>query len=234
MGGKDQEEFDDAALVASVEKCIGQLKDYRVPAFPPLEKKSGSKMVRLAAVLRSVLAYRLVDIADAALDMFERGRLVPGCTLTRSVIETVAGVHLLRKRMSAVGTVEELEKFLDFLYRATFASRDGSTNYDAMNVLTLVGHLGKDYKFCQDEYHHLSEYTHPNLKGGLMAYSKIDKETFSAELGLNPAGLSVGVFGLGGLELILQVALDELIIMEEAVEGYEDTVFRLSLNVFVD
>lgn len=234
MVGEDQEKMNDAALVASVEECIDQLKGYRVAAFPPFEQRPGSKLVHLAAVWRSTLAYRLVDLADAALDMFKGGRLVPGCTLTRSVMETVAAVHLLRKRISAVETVEKLEEVLVFLLQATFGSRDGSTNYDALNVLTLIGHLDKQYKFCQDEYDHLSEYAHPNLKGGFMAYTKIDKETFSAELGLNPAGVPLGSFGLGGLDLILQVALDEFKTMEEAVEGYEDAVFRLSLGVFVD
>ena len=56
------------------------------------------------------------------------------------------------------------------MQRAPFGSpRQNASNYNAVNILTLIKKLNNEYPFCEREYDHLSEYAHPNLKGGLMA-----------------------------------------------------------------
>ena len=53
----------DAEVAASTRKYIEQLEGYRTPWFPEIEIKPGAKVVRLVAVSKSALAYRLVDIS---------------------------------------------------------------------------------------------------------------------------------------------------------------------------
>ena len=97
----------------------------------------------------------------------------------------------------------------------------------------MVDHLHKEYGI-RDQYDHLSEYAHPNLKGGLMAYSDIDLKTLSAELGINPGGLPLGAFGLGDLELILEMGIDEYKAIEKNTIDFEEMVWRLAPEVFQD
>jgi hypothetical protein len=234
MSDEDLEKRTDAEFVASIRERIEQLKGYRTSSFPAIEKKPGAKLVRMAAVWKSALAYRLVDIADAAVDLIESGRLVPGCILARSVLETVAGVHMLGKRISATREVEQFEGLIDFLMKASFGSRDDSSKFKALNVLTMLDHLDKKYEITQQQYEHLSEYTHPNLKGGLMAYSDIDLKDLRTQFGINPGGLPLGDFGLGDLELILEIAVDEYEAMEKDTEVFEKTVWRLAPEIFRD
>lgn len=233
MGDENLEKRTDAEVAASIREHIERLKGYRTSSFPALEKKPGGKLVRMVAVWKSILAYRLVDIANASLDLFESGRLVPGCILARSVLETVAGVHMLNKHISGVREAEQFEEFVNFLGRASFGSRDQSSNFEAFSVLTMVDHLHKEYGI-RDQYDHLSEYVHPNLKGGLMAYSDIDLKTLSAELGINPGGLPLGAFGLGDLELILEMGIDEYKAIEKNTIDFEEKVWRLSPGYFLD
>ncbi len=233
MGDRNFEKPTDGELAASITNQIEQLKGYCTSSFPALEKKPGAKLVRLVAVWKNILAYRLVDIADASLGLFESGRLVPGCILARSALETVAGVHMLNRRISGVREVEQFEGFMDFLMQAAFGSRNESSDFKALNVLTMLDHLNKKYG-TEDQYDHLSEYTHPNLKGGLMAYSDIDRKTFSVELGINPGGLPLFSFGLGDLDLILMIGIDEYKAIEKDIRDFEEMVWRLAPEVFLD
>lgn len=225
----------EAELVVLIEKNINKIKAYRIESFPPIVAKLGKRIVHLAAIWRSALAYRLVDLAEGSLAMFNEGRLVPGCTLSRSALETLAGVHLLKKRTSKIGNRRELEAVLDFLMCASFGSRDSSSNYDALNVLTMIDHLDKGYSgILRAEYDHLSEFAHPNLKGGLMAYSDIDNKTLGASLGINPGKLPVGAFGLGGLDIVLEVGVDEFEQMQRNLENFEGSVYLQSVGVFIE
>ena len=213
MSDGNSEKRTDAEVVTSIREHIAQLRGYRTSTFPALEKKPGAKLVRLAALLKNALAYRLVDIADASLDLIESGRLVPSCILARSALETVAGVHMLNKRISGVNEIEQFHELVDFLMQVTFGSRDESSNFKSMNVLTMIDHLNKIYGI-KEQYEHLSEYAHPNLKGGLMAYSEIDLKTGRAEFGINPGDLPLVPFGLGDLNIILEIGIMEY----EAIE----------------
>lgn len=217
-----------------IRERIGQLEGYRTSSFPAIEKKPGAKLMRMAAIWKSALAYRLVDVADAAVSLIDSGRLVPGCILARSALETVAGVHMLGKRISATKEVEQFEGLVDFLAKATFGSRDASSSLKALNVLTMLGHLDKKYEITQAQYDHLSEYTHPNLKGGLMAYSDIDQKDLRTEFGINPGGLPLSAFGLGDLELILEFAVLEFETIEKDTKVFEETVWRLAPRIFLD
>ena len=143
-------------------------------------------------------------------------------------------MRMLNKRISEVREAEQFVEFENFLMQASFGSRDESSKFKALNVLTMLDHLNKEYGGIQDEYDHLSEYTHPNLKGGLMAYSDIDLKTLSAEFGINPGGLPLDAFGLGDLELILEIGIDEYKAIEKDTKDFEEMVWRFAPEIYQD
>ena len=140
---------------------------------------------------------------------------------------------MLNKRISGVREAEQLDELANFLMQTAFGSRDESSQFTALNVLTMLDHLNKKYG-CQDLYAHLSEYTHPNLKGGLMAYSDIKLKTLRAEFGINPGRLPLIPFGLGDLELILEMGIGEYEDIAKEATNFEDMVWRLAPAVFQD
>ena len=67
-----------------------------------------------------------------------------------------------------------------------------------------------------------------------MAYSDIVLKTMSVELGINPGGLPLVAFGLGDLELILEVGIDEYKAIKKDTKDFEEMVWRLAPKVFQD
>jgi hypothetical protein len=86
--------------VASAEALIDDLRKQRVSVYPAYQQRPGEKLVRLALIWRQALLYRTVDLASAALSFFKEQRLVPGCTLTRSLYETVAQLNYLHRKVA--------------------------------------------------------------------------------------------------------------------------------------
>lgn len=76
----------------------------------------------------------------------------------------------------------------------------------AIQVLTTIDHMDKEFTGCRSEYDHLCEYAHPNLKGGFGTYVDQKIPTFEIQFGLNPQALTMDTWGLGSLEIILLVA----------------------------
>ena len=141
---------------------------------------------------------------------------------------------MLNKRISGVREVEQFEGFMNFLTQAAFGSRDKSSNFEALNVLTMLDHLNKKYGISREQHDHLSEYTHPNLKGGLMAYSDIDLNNFRVELGINPGGLPLVAFGLGDLQLILEIGIEEYKAIDKETKDFGKLVWRLAPEIYLD
>lgn len=191
--------------LASVQKRIEQLRKILIGAMPPYAPKAGEKLRRLSSIWRQALLHRISDLASAALVMFEQGRLVPGCTLTRSVYETVAQLYLFHKKLAAAVEAKKLADFLEHLDKGAFGSKDGTTDAQAIQVLTAIDHLDKEFTGLRSDYDHLCEYAHPNFKGGLGCYTRFEIPAYNVSFGLNPQSLPMGPFGLGGLDLALQV-----------------------------
>ena len=77
-------------------------------------------------------------MASAALTMFEDCRLVPGCTLTRSLFETVAQTYYIQKKMKEAIESKKLEDMHDYVVRGAWGSKDKSTEQEALQVMTLL------------------------------------------------------------------------------------------------
>lgn len=221
-------------IADSIKELLDRVKTLQVDTFDAIEKKPGAKLNRMVALWKSMLAFRLADIADASLNLIEEDRLVCGNILTRSALETAAAIHVLGKRTSAAKDHSDYDELLQFLQRALFGSRDESSEHDALNVLTMIDHLDKEISVARDQYDHLSEYAHPNLKGGLMAYSSIDIPELTAKLGINPDKLPPITFGLGDLEIVLVVGLEQLERLERIAEEFTETVWEKAPQIFTD
>ena len=198
---------DDATLLASSEKATAELRALLVQQLPPYVPGPGEKLLRLSFVWRETLFHRVVDLSSSALAMFREGRLIPGCTLTRALYETVANLYLFHKKLLKAVESQDLEDLTNCVIKGAWGSKDRELNVaEPLQVLTSIKHLDKEFYGAEREYFHLCEYAHPNMKGGIGTYSKIEIPAYSVNFGTNPQNLRMGPFGLGGLEIILVVA----------------------------
>ncbi|MCW2246205.1 hypothetical protein M2352_001796 [Azospirillum fermentarium] len=124
-------------------------------------------------------AYRIHTLSNGSTSMWNNGNAISSITLSRAVLETVvtfydfyhnlsqleakmdrAGIkELVLKRMNAIRIEEWVKQFEE---------------YKSVNVITMIGRMNKEYPGISDNYEKLSEFSHPNCLGTLMAFGKLD------------------------------------------------------------
>jgi hypothetical protein len=138
---------------------------------------------------RETMIWRFTELAQEALDKFNRNRFAAGIVLTRAAVETAAGLwYLHTKIMKAIkadslGDLDEVLKKLNVGYKDPRALADNLP--EAVSVLTFVGHLDKELDGYKNQSASLSEYSHPNYEGAACLFSWPHADTGLVDFGAN-------------------------------------------------
>ena len=130
-------------------------------------------------VLRELTMWRLVDLLNQAVFLGKEGHILGDRILLRSALETIGVLIYLNQKTEAV--LEGKEKFSDFsnlTSRLLLGSKDGSTEIDSVNILTILGKCNRKYPGIFELYKIMSESAHPNYEGVSFGYSIIDKKEY--------------------------------------------------------
>jgi len=197
----------DAEILLKVSSLLDAFRTDFIEYLEPIKPTTRNILVRIFEVWRQANLRRLVDLADSAHFQFSQGRLVPGCTLTRALYETIAIQYYIHKKMAVHTSKCEPEPIHYLLATAIFGHKDiPDWQSPPIQVMTAIDHLDKEFNGCRSEYDHLCEYAHPNLKGGFGTYVQQYLPNLETKFGMNPQALKMDTWGLGSLEIILVVA----------------------------
>ena len=197
----------DSATLLKVMGIIDSLREGFIESLGPVTPTTKFILIQLFKVWRQVSLRRVVDLAESSHLQFAEGRLVPGCTLTRSLYETVAIRYYVHKKIDQLTDLNDPESIHNLLGGAVFGNKDlPGIPANPIQVLTALDHLDKEFKVMRLEYEHLCEYAHPNMKGAFATYAKQVVPSLETHFGLNPQELTMGTWGLSSLEMILLVA----------------------------
>ena len=159
-----------------------------------------SKLPFKALSYRETLIWRMTELSRTAYEAFASDRLASAIILTRGAVETVAALWYLRMKVSAAvkaGAVGDIDSYLMRLFGGNRIDKEMP---QAINVLNFVDSVEKELEGFRHQYDILSEYAHPNWSGTTGLYSKIDRENFCVDYGLNPRDLAspkhVGIINL--------------------------------------
>src|SRR5882724_2499165 len=97
LGRPMSERLTDQELIEEVKSLLEGFRSEFVDHLEPIHSTPRTRLLQIFEVWRQVNLRRIVDLADAAIPMFEQGRLVPGCTLARGVFETVGIQYYIHK-----------------------------------------------------------------------------------------------------------------------------------------
>jgi hypothetical protein len=209
LGRPMSERLTDQELIEEVKSLLEGLHSKFVDHLEPVHSTPRTRLLQIFEVWRQVNLRRIVDLADAAIPMFEQCRLVPGCTLTRGVFETVGIQYYIHKKMVEYTEKSDPESLHKLFLSALFGRRDdASWPETAIQVMTAIDHMDKEFKMIRGEYNHLCEYAHSNLKGGFGAYVRQEGDELEAHFGTNPLGLDMATWGLVPLHVILVIAAE--------------------------
>lgn len=197
------------AASGQVEQLVDRLKRCFVNELEEVGPDAGARSLRLFDVWRQVSLRRIVDLAESAEASFLQGRLLPGCTLTRSAVETVAIQYAVWKKLGALTDASDHRGIHTLLMSVVFGRRDKGDGWPnkSMSVLTAIDHLDKQFPGFRSEYDRLSEYVHPGLAGGYGMYVRTEGEGLRSYFDQNPLRLEMGPWGRSELERALLVAV---------------------------
>jgi hypothetical protein len=199
----------DQELIEEVKSLLEGFRGEFVDHLEPVYSTPRTRLLQIFEVWRQVNLRRIVDLADAAIPMFEQCRLVPGCTLTRGVFETVGIQYYIHKKMVEYTEKSDPESLHKLFLSALFGRRDDvSWPETAIQVLTAIDHMDREFKVVRGEYDHLCEYAHPNMKGGFGSYVRQEGKELEAHFGINPQGLDMATWGLIPLRIILVIGVE--------------------------
>jgi hypothetical protein len=198
----------DQQTTKEIEELIDCLRRELVNHLGVIEPGSRQRMLRLYEVWRQISLRRTIDLADGALLFFEKERLVPACTLTRSVVETVAMQYYIYKKLIACTESADIGSFHKLLMSAVFGRRDTQWPQQSIQVMTAIDHLDKQFPGSRSEYERLCEYAHPNLGGGYGTYARSEGDEMEVHFGSNPQRLPMGSWGKSELQCVLMVATE--------------------------
>ncbi len=190
------DKISDDQLLKNIHEQLTDLQKNFIPHFDPFEQTLRSRLIRIFDEWKQINLRRIVDLADAAQELFRHGRLVPACTLTRSVFETVGIQFYIYKKVVEHTDKPDPESIHLLLITALFGRKDMDGWDKPLQVLTAIDHVDRIFKGTRSEYDHLCEYAHPNMKGGFGAYARLDETTLETDFGNNPMGLGHGYMGL--------------------------------------
>lgn len=115
----------------SDEEALAEAKEFAqrlAASLPDVIPAAGlthkSKLPFKALSIRELLIHRGSELASAAVENFERRRIVAGVSLTRALIETVAVLFALHKSVARFLDDHDSEVFDSFLMKTLMGSRN--------------------------------------------------------------------------------------------------------------
>ena len=190
----------DEELMAEVRDHAARLAASLPDLIPAAGLTLKSKLPFKALSIRELLIHRVSELASAAVENFEKGRVVAGVSLTRAVMETVAVLFALDEQVTKFLQDKDAEDLDGFLMTTLMGSRSGGDLPVAINILTLIDRLHKEVEGARTVYDALCEITHPNWAGLLGSFGTLDKPKYELQLGkrTNTRGNSTGLSALSG------------------------------------
>lgn len=125
--------------------------------------------------LREAVHWRLQDLLSQSYTLHQNSNGLGARILLRSAFETLAILIFLNQLMTQ--TLNGSLSFHTFSKKTEallLGSRDGSTQINSINILTVLNHCEKHYPGIVKLFEHLSESAHPNYEGMSGGYTEID------------------------------------------------------------
>ena len=192
-----------------------------------------SKIPYKVLCYREGMIWRVEELSRSACACFERGDIVAGISLARSVVECAAAIwflHGLLKRKIKHGVDENFDAKVMSLLMGHRGVVDGMPK--AIHVNDFLDEADKAFPGFMEVYDQMSEYAHPNWAGTQAVYSKIDRENLQTHFGRgfkenHHIHAVRGLHGLTGALLLFEWAYNRIAdVMPDFIKACETALER--------
>jgi len=179
-------------------------------------------------LLRESVAWRLHDLLNQSNLLTRQDHLLGARILLRSAFETLAVlIYLNRSLRSVVAGRLDFHEFSTTTSKLLFGSRNKTTRYDQVNILTVIKSSDKSYPGLYKLYEDLSESAHPNCDGMLRGYSTSDPRNHVTNFE-NKWVKRFGESNEDGILACLSVFIDEY--DKESIDAFEALENWITVN----
>lgn len=170
-------------LIEEIKHLIAEIKNSLPTGFDISSISLRAKIPFKALSWREALLYRVSELATTALELYQTRRYVSACILTRALMETTGMLFWMHKKILKVIATKDLQDIDDFLMRGLLGDKEIDSRLDALNALSAVDHVDKEFNNFRQMYDGLSEYAHPNWPGTSGSFGRDDVENMRVEFG---------------------------------------------------
>ena len=155
---------------------------------------------RLESYIRT-LNSRISDHIDSIILLYEAEHIIPAFGLIRSNFESLALLNRLSIAFRNSMDNQKLDESLDSdLATMALGLREKDYPVQAINILTQLKKMEKEWKGVMPIYESISEFVHPNYDGVIGSYSDFDHEQKKALL--EPQYQSKSEIAIGALNFV--------------------------------
>jgi len=139
------ETHDKETLLREANEFADELRQALVTTIRPADISPTAKIPFKVRMFRELLLHRVSDLSDAACSLYNKGSIVPAFVLTRAAFETMAALFYFNKKVEAAISVGKTDDLDTIAMNGLFGTKDKSKPFEAVNILTAIGHLEKKY-----------------------------------------------------------------------------------------
>ncbi|RLA81800.1 MAG: hypothetical protein DRG78_08665 [Epsilonproteobacteria bacterium] len=125
---------------------------------------------------RAGLLHRALELAISADNSIENKQVVSSSLLIRALFETVSVFGYMYYKMINFNKIKDIKEFDTSITNILYGTRDGTTDYVSVNILSMINKIDKEYPNYRSTYDRLSEYSHPNFTGASLLYGSPQKD----------------------------------------------------------
>lgn len=119
---------------------------------------------------------RMSDFCDATNLLIRSDHIIPSLNLIRTLFENVAITHRVCSAMVNSFKVNRLTENFNDLIEKLFLGTRYDEEIQAINILTCIDKLDKEYNGYREYYDALCEFVHPNWDGVGGSYSNLNEQ----------------------------------------------------------
>ena len=199
-------------IIDEIRSLNCQLKEILPDSVNEFSISSKAKIPFKVSILKGVLAHRILELSDTAIELLVNSKQLQAIVLIRAVQETAATLYWLSQKIGEVCKNEKIEGFDNFVMKQLFGGKIKSAKEEAFNVLKAIDKVDQEVEGFRESYEILCEFTHPNCAGTYLAFGQLDTKDgifyFGSSSRDNP--ISSGVNSLSGALLLTLLSFKKI------------------------
>lgn len=123
------------------------------------------------------LSQRIINHSEAVVALYKQNLIIPAFGVIRSNFESLAVLNRIKSCFGKSLELNRLDPELDNLLESvTLGTREKGNPIQAINVLSQLDKMEREWKGIRLIYDTISEFVHPNCDGVIVSYSEIRPE----------------------------------------------------------